>query len=209
MGKSDPKITFFLYFEKCCRWFLLETYFNKNWYCSEFNLTGRDLGFTTRFWISKTELFVTVNSFTITERIKNQWIYKWICDIQIRSLFLKSFNTENSVDCIPFSYIDFFIWLAIKPNNLTKFYSRILEEHDQSSIFAERVLFNQSCSSVSWSVMQFSQDLHSGFSWFFKEEYFAIYTKKWQNHILGNCICCLDNWISETNLDQKLLWMML
>ena len=62
---------------------MLETYVSKNWYCLEFNLTGSDLGFTTRFWISITELFVTMNSFTITERNKNQWIYQWICDIQI------------------------------------------------------------------------------------------------------------------------------
>ena len=62
---------------------MLETYVSKNWYCVEFNLTGSDLGFTTRFWISITELFVTMNSFTITERNKNQWIYQWICDIQI------------------------------------------------------------------------------------------------------------------------------
>ena len=62
---------------------MLETYVSKNRYCLEFNLTGSDLGFTTRFWISITELFVTMNSFTITERNKNQWIYQWICDIQI------------------------------------------------------------------------------------------------------------------------------
>ena len=62
---------------------MVETYVSKNWYCLEFHLTGSDLGFTTRFWISITELFVTMNSFTITERNKNQWIYQWICDIQI------------------------------------------------------------------------------------------------------------------------------
>ena len=62
---------------------MVETYVSKNWYCLEFHLTGSDLGFTTRFWISITELFVTMNSITITERNKNQWIYQWICDIQI------------------------------------------------------------------------------------------------------------------------------
>ena len=35
---------------------MMEMYFNKNWYCSEFELTSRDLGFTTRFWIFTTEL---------------------------------------------------------------------------------------------------------------------------------------------------------
>ena len=44
---------------------------------------GRDFGFMTRFWISTTELFVIMNSFMIIERNKNQWIYQWICDIQI------------------------------------------------------------------------------------------------------------------------------
>ena len=41
------------------------------------------MGVTTRFWISITELLVTMNSFTITERSEYQWIYQWICDIQI------------------------------------------------------------------------------------------------------------------------------
>ena len=41
---------------------MLETYLNKNWYCLEFDLTHSDLGFTTRFWIFITELFVTMNS---------------------------------------------------------------------------------------------------------------------------------------------------
>ena len=65
-----------------------------------------DLGFTTRFWTSLTELFVTMNSVTIAERNKNQWIYQRICDIQViwklsyvilrlrRSLFLNSLNNE-------------------------------------------------------------------------------------------------------------------
>ena len=72
--KMTPKIGFFLYFEKFCHSFVLETYLNKNCYCSEFDLTGCDSGFTTRFWISTIELFVIMNSFTITERNKNQWI---------------------------------------------------------------------------------------------------------------------------------------
>ena len=69
-----PKARFFLYFEKFCHWFLLGTYFNKSCYCTRFDLMGRDLGFTTRFWISTTEFFVIINSFLITERNKNQWI---------------------------------------------------------------------------------------------------------------------------------------
>ena len=72
--KNDPKARFFLYFEKFCHWFLPGTYFNKSCYCTGFDLMGRDLGFTTRFWISTTEFFVIINSFLIRERNKNQWI---------------------------------------------------------------------------------------------------------------------------------------
>ena len=53
-------------------------YLNKIWYCSEFDLTGTDLGFTTRFWISMTELFVSMNYFMITVGNKSQCIYQWI-----------------------------------------------------------------------------------------------------------------------------------
>ena len=94
-------------------WFLLETYWNKNWYCFDFNLMGSDLGFTTRFWISMTELFVTMNSFTMAEINRNQCIYQWICDIQIIWIIAKNhcfwtLCTLNYVDCIPFSCIDYF-----------------------------------------------------------------------------------------------------
>ena len=81
--KMTIKRVFLLTFKKFYHWYLLEMYLNKSWYCSEFDLTGSDLGFTTRFWISMTELFVTMNSFMITEGNENQWIYQWICDIQI------------------------------------------------------------------------------------------------------------------------------
>ena len=64
-------------------WFFLEMYVNKNWYCLEFDLTGSDLRFTRRFWISMTELFGTIYSFMVTEWNESQWIYQWICDIQI------------------------------------------------------------------------------------------------------------------------------
>ena len=69
---------------------------------------GRDFGLMTRSSISKTELFVIMNSLTITEKSKNQWIYQWICDIQkiwklsyinlLRIVLL----TLNYVDCILF-----------------------------------------------------------------------------------------------------------
>ena len=67
---------------------------------------GRDFGLMTRSWISKTELFVIMNSLTITEKSKNQWIYQWICDIQIIwklsyiNLLRIVLLTLNYVDCI-------------------------------------------------------------------------------------------------------------
>ena len=45
-----------------------------------------------------------------------------------------------------------FIWLTIKPNNLRKFYSQISEKYDQTSIFAEGVLWQQFCSFVHLSI---------------------------------------------------------
>ena len=65
------------------KWKMLETYLSKNWYFLDCDLTGRDMGLKTRFLISMTELLVTMNSFTITERNKNEWIYQWICDFQM------------------------------------------------------------------------------------------------------------------------------
>ena len=44
---------------------------------------GHNFRFMTRFGISTSELFVIMNSFTVAERNKDQWIYQWICDIQI------------------------------------------------------------------------------------------------------------------------------
>ena len=44
---------------------------------------GPEQGFTMRFQFFTTELIVIMNSFMKTKRNKNQWIYQWICDIQI------------------------------------------------------------------------------------------------------------------------------
>ena len=60
----------------------------------------------TRFWISTTELFVIMNSFTITEGNKNQWIYQWMCCVQIiwKLSYINLLRiivwTLNYVDCI-------------------------------------------------------------------------------------------------------------
>ena len=85
--KNEPKIVFFSLFWKMLSFILLEMYLKKNWNYSQ--LTSHDLRFTTRFWISTTELFVILNSFMITERKKSQWIYQWIWDIQIQSNLFK------------------------------------------------------------------------------------------------------------------------
>ena len=103
------------------------------------------------------------------------------------------------------------IWLTVKPNNLRKFYFRIPEKHDQTSIFSEGVLWSQSSASVYRSVYPSvcnafsSQDLFSELneSIFLHGDIFAIYTKKWLSQILQNCIYCLGNLTNKTNLDHK------
>ena len=70
-GQKWPQNTILLYVEKFCHWFLLKTYVNNYCYCTDFDLTGRHLRFTPRFWILMTELLVIMNSFTITEIHKN------------------------------------------------------------------------------------------------------------------------------------------
>ena len=62
-AKMTPKWVFSLF------WKILSLIFagnvlNKNWYCSEFDLTDCDLGFITRFWISTIELFFIMSSFS-------------------------------------------------------------------------------------------------------------------------------------------------
>ena len=74
LRKSCLWTKMFLFFEDFCYRFLPEMYLNKSWYCSELDLIDRDLEFTTRFWIPIIELFVIMNSFTITEINKKQWI---------------------------------------------------------------------------------------------------------------------------------------
>ena len=63
---------FLFYFEKFCHWFLLEIYF-KDWYYSEFNLMGHDLGFMTRF-LNFHDWTLLSQTLMITVRNKNQWI---------------------------------------------------------------------------------------------------------------------------------------
>ena len=112
------------------------------------------------------------------------------------------------VDCIPFSCTDSFHTAhnqanqenfilefpknTIKPPSSRKGSYKI--SHDRPSI----------CLSLRPSVTHFSQDLLGIFSYFFAWGYFAISTnKKWLRWISENCICCLGNWVNETNLDQK------
>ena len=56
--------------------------------------------------------------------------------------------------------------------------------------------------SVRRFVTHFSQDL-SGFNLNFLHKDILPYILKSDSWILENCICCLDNWVNETNLDQK------
>ena len=163
MGKYDPKIGLFLYFEKLCHWFLLEMYFNKNRYCSGYDLTGRDLGFMTKFWISTTELFVIMNSCMITERNKNQWIYQWTCDIQmiwksshvnlLRIIIFELFEHWTFLTVFLFLVLILSIWLTIKPNNVRKFYFWIFENMiKRPSLWKWSYKISSVCLSISLSV---------------------------------------------------------
>ena len=113
-------------------------YLNKSWYCLKFDLTGSDLGFTTRFWISMTELFVTMNSFMIAERNRNQWIYQWICDIQIiwklSYLILLRIIVFELFEHWTMLIVFLFLVLII-----SKFYSWISEKHDWTSNFSSPI----------------------------------------------------------------------
>ena len=76
--------------------------------------------------------------------------YQWICDIQIiwklfyvnllRIIVLELSEHWTTLIVFLFLVLIISVWLTIKPNNLRNFYSRILKEHDQTSILAEGVL---------------------------------------------------------------------
>ena len=96
-GQKWPKIGFFFILKK----FVNDIVIDKNWYCSEFDLTCYDLGFTMGFWISMSEFFAIMNSFTTIERNKNEFIngsvtFKWyesyLTEIFLGPVFL---NSEN------------------------------------------------------------------------------------------------------------------
>ena len=139
----------------------------------------------------------------------NQWIYQWICDIQI--IWKLSYVNLLRMIVWTLNYVHYFfsflsvlipsIWLKIKPIDL-KFYSQISEKHDQTSIFAEGVLQNQSCLSIHLSVC-LSVCLWHIFLRIYSVDSLPYILKRRQSHILENCICCLDNWVNKKNLDQK------
>ena len=147
MGKNCPKIGFFLF------WKILPSIFagnvNKNCSCLEFDIAGRNLGLETRYCIFATELFVIINSFMITQRNENQWIYQWIYDIHViwklsfvnllRSFVFELFEHGTMLIVFLFLVLILSIWLTIKPDHLGQFYSLITEKYDQTYIFAEGV----------------------------------------------------------------------
>ena len=114
--------------------------------------------------------FFIMNSFTITERNKNQQIYQWICDIQIKWKFYLNFLRiiiselfEHWTMLIVFLVLVFIfsIWLTIKPNYLRKFSSRIFGRTWSNLLSPVRLSI---CLSVHQSVTHFCQDLPSVFS---------------------------------------------
>ena len=145
-------------------------------------------------FISVTELFVVMNSSVITERNKNQWIYQWICNIQIiwklsyihlwKTIAFEPFEPWTLLIVFLFLVLIISIWLTIKPINLRKFYFQIKKKRqDQTSIFAEAVLENHSCSSVHLSVCLWHNFLRIYSVDFldFLHDYIFPYTKKWQS----------------------------
>ena len=156
--------------------------FRKNSLCAKiitrkgFDLTGSDLGFTMKFWITMTELFVTMNSFTISGRNVNGSVsFKQYVKVMLPN-FAKdhcfwTLWTLNYVDCIRFSCIDYF---QILFSNFQKTWLN-LQLCGWNPI--KSVLFI--CPFVCLSVMHFPQDLLFGYFWFFAWGCFAIYTKKW------------------------------
>ena len=108
------------------------------------------------------ETFVTMNSFMITKGNENQWIYQWICDIQILwklsyLILLRIIVFELSEHWTMFIVLIFLVLI------ISKFYSWISGKHDWISNFVVGVLQNQSYSSVHLSVCMclrhFPQDL--------------------------------------------------
>ena len=81
----------------------------------------------------------TMNSFTITERKENQWIYQWICDIQI--VWTVSYLILQRI--IVFELFEHWIMLIVflfLVLTISKFYSWIFEKHDWTSNLAAGVL---------------------------------------------------------------------
>ena len=146
------------------------------------DLAGSHLGFTARFWISMTEPFVTVNSFMIAEGNENQWIYQWICDIQIiwklpclillRIIVFWTLWTLNYVGCIPFSCIDYFQILFL---NFRKIWLN-LQLCGRSPI---KLVLRVCLSVCLWCIfLRITLEL---FRFLHEDIYFGIYTKKWQS----------------------------
>ena len=114
------------------------------------------------------------------------------------------------VDCIPFSCIDSFH----TAHNQAKHFKKILFSNfrktrsnlhlrERGPIKSVTIVRPSVCLSARlWHI--FLKICSVFFSYFFAWGYFAISTnKKWLRWILENCICCLGNWVNETNLDQK------
>ena len=179
------------------------------------SIAGWNLGFTASFWISMTEL---LNSHDNKNINKNQCVYQWICDIQviwklsyINLLWIIVFElSEHWTMLITFLFLALIlsIWLTISQiilrkisfsnflKNMTRLPSLWKGSYKNSpihlSIFHQHACDAFFSGSIQWSSFIF-------FAW----GYFAIYTKKGQIQILENSICCLDNWVNKTNLDQK------
>ena len=114
----------------------------------------------------------------------------------------------NYFGCIPFFYWFFPYGSQSSQKNLKSFIPEFLKNIKPPSFWKAYYKISpvclsfclSVCLSVCSSVTNFSQDLRNGFFKFFTWRY--IY-KTWHSQILENCVSSLDNWVNNTNLDQK------
>ena len=157
--------------------------------------------------------FFVMNS--VSELCKNQWIWQklWrsnnmkVILCKFGSIFWDSLNPE-----LWWLYSFFLHWFFPYGSYSSRKYNEILFSNFQkprSNLHLCRkgpiILVLFVCPSVClpvcpWCIFlsKYSVDYLNFFSW----GYFAVYIKKRQSWILEN-VCVLDNWVNETNFDQK------
>ena len=124
-------------------------------------------------------------------------------------MFFNSLNTELCWLCSFF--LDWFFSLGSQSSQkwfkktLFEFFKNIIKPPSLREESIKLVLFVRIsvCTSVCSSVCDTFFSRSTGWiSLIFCVRTFTICTKKLQSWILKNCICCVGNWVNQTNLDQ-------